>query len=232
MFCFIRFVSELWLLILHLIGTIGLFFLLFSPKNIGRCTCWAKAGLTDVKDDYAGPSAAYKRDQRLASLTAIIAVPIMLAAGASCVSLFSALTGQSLNDQEYLLTAKAAASDYAVDISKLLWDIFETNTLTDEDKELLYGLIQTQIELDQVIIDYDMTGLDDYQELHAGLQSLCRDDIEALRRIMDTIDDGFAPSKEMLRNYIGLRGENYLWVVEKIASELIRLDIEMMFDLW
>lgn len=61
----------------------------------------------------------------------------MLAASASCVSLFSALTGQSLNDQECLLTAKAAASDYAVDISKLLWDIFETNALTDEDKELL-----------------------------------------------------------------------------------------------
>lgn len=230
-FCLIRVASELWLLVLHLLGTVGLLSSLVSPQNIGGCIRWVKAGLTDVKGVRTGPSAAYKREQRLDSLVATVALIMMFGIGAFCANVISTLTGGSSDAQEYLYTAKAAAIDYSMDISKILLDISNSRTLTEENKELFYDLIQAQIEADQAIIAYDMTGLDDYQALHVGLQSMCRDDIEVLLRIQAAIEDGFVPSWELQRNYAGIRGENYLWVIKELASKFTGIAAEMAFDL-
>lgn len=227
----IRAASELWLLIVHLICMVGLLFSLFSSQNIGRCIHWLKAGLTDVKGVRANPSAAHKHNQRCTSLVAAIIVVMIFGVCALCVNRFSLLTYESSDNQEYLFAAKAATNDYTVDISKILIDVCNAKNLTQKNKELLYDLIQAQVEADQVILAYDMTGLDDYQALHAGLQSLCRDDIETLQRIKATIEDGLVPSQELQRNYYGLRGENYLWVINEVAQEFVIHAVKTAFDL-
>ena len=219
-FCFIRVVNELWLLILHLIGMVGLFFLLFSRKNISSCVRWVKAGLTDVKGIHNEPSFAYKHRKRPVPVAAVIIFVLIIGINAFSVNRCSVFIGESSDEQEYLFAAKAAISDYAVDISKILLDICNTRTLTEEDRERFYGLIDMQIEADEAILDYDMAGLEDYQMLHTGLQSLCKDDIMALQRIKKTLEDGLVPSQELQRNYVSLRGENYLWVIEDVAMEL------------
>lgn len=230
-FCLIRVASELWLLIVHLIGTVCLLFSLFRPQNISNCIHWLKAGLTDVKGVRAGPSAAYKRNQKRTALVVAIIVVMIIGVGILYTDSNSTLTGELSGDQGYLFAANIAANDYAMDISKILADIYNTKTLTIENKEFLYDLIEAQIEADQIIITYDMTGLDDYQALHAGLQSLCRDDIEALQRIRTTIEDGLVPSQELLINYISLRSENYFWVIDEISLELITLAAKMAAEL-
>ena len=138
------------------------------------------------------------------TLVATLTVVIIIAVAVFCANL---ITGQSLDNQKYLFTAKAAASDYAVYISNILWDICDTKTSTEGRGELLYALIQAQIEADQVISDYDIAGLEDYQALHAGLQSLCRDDIKAIERIRikDAIYNDMTHFRELQRNYICIR---------------------------
>lgn len=115
--------------------------------------------------------------------------------------------GDSSNEQKNLHAAKATIDNYAVDISIIIQGIWSTGGLTEEDKFRLYSLIDVQIEADQVILAYDMTGLDGYERLHIGLQNLCRDDIAVLQQIKAVIEAGPLPSQELQINYASLRAK-------------------------
>lgn len=172
-----------------------------------------------------GHSAAYKRQQRTAALAA--AGVVLAIAGAVVLT----PGGEPADGREYLFAAKAAASGYAVDISKTLWELCSGKAMMGEDTMgTLRELIQAQIAADQAVIDYDMQGLEEYQALHSGLISLCRDDIGALERIMDSIEKGEAPSRELIKNYEALRGENYLWIIGELPQQLARLNVEIALD--
>ena len=228
--CLVRLANELWLLILHLFGTIGLFLSLFSPKNIGGFIHWAKAGLTDARRVQTGSFSAYRREQRIAFIAAIIIVAGFIGIFAFVASRYPTYVDDSLVEQNYIYAAAEATNVYAVDISNALSEICNTGTLTEEDKEWFYSLIDRQIEADEVILAYDMTGLDDYQVLHSGLQSMCKDDIEALQRIKDAIEAGFVPSRELQNNYVSIRGANYLWLVKDVDEKLIEISVMAVID--
>lgn len=88
------------------------------------------------------------------------------------------------------------------------------------------------MNFDQMVIRYDISGeLEEYAELHAGLCSLCEDDLQALQSIRKSIENDMVPSTELLKNYTSLRGENYRWVIERLAGELMLLGIDQAFDL-
>ena len=224
----LRIVNEVWILFVQLVGTVALFVSLFRLKNISNCIRWLKAGLTDPKDSRAVLSEAYKRNQRKVTIIAVVAVIFAVSFGAI---LIGDGAQDPSDDLTYLVAAKAAATDYSVDISKSISDICNTGILSEEQKERFYVLIDIQIEADQAILNYDISQLKDYQELHAGLCSLCKDDIDVLQCLRALIEEGHIPSKELQKNYDSLRGANYLWVVQKLMSEFAALNVETIFEL-
>lgn len=225
----IRIINEVWMLALQLAGIAALLFSLLRPGNIGSCVHWVKAGLADLPGGRDGPSPAYRREQRHAALLGGIIIVIIIAAGIF-VPNFPASTDSSSGKQEYLTAAKAAAVDYATDISNTLLDMRGTGSLTEEKRLQFCSLIDAQIAADQTILFYDMTGLDDYQDLHAGLRSLCTDDISVLQLIRANIENGAVPSQELQLNYANIRGAYYVWVIEDIALGFTEISIEIAFD--
>lgn len=118
----------------------------------------------------------------------------------------------------YLDMALVAANGYARPIADAVWNM-QDGTAQEEDIQQLYGLLDAQAEADRAILDMDLSSMEDMEgmeEVHAGLRSLCTDDLAALERIMAALDEGREPPLELLDNYIRLRGENYLWVTQQL----------------
>lgn len=226
----LKIVNEVWMLLIQLAGTAALFISLFRLKNIGSCMRWLKTGLTNPKDSHVASYEAYMRSEQKATMIAILVVAVIFAVPFGMTLLGSGSQIPS-DDQTYLTAAKAAATDYSVDISKLVSVICSTGSLTEERKEQLYALIDVQIEADQTILNYDISQLEGYQKLHAGLCSLCRDDIDALQRLRAVIEEGRIPSKELQKNYDSLRGANYLWILQRLLPEFAVLNVGLIFDL-
>lgn len=226
----LRIANEVWMLFVELASAVVLFASLFRLRNIGKCARWLKAGLTAPKNSSAGMSESYKSLQRKSTMFSAV---IVAAFFALCLgpSLMNGGAQEPSDRQMYLNAAKAAAVDYAVDITQTISDIGTTGTFTEEQKEQFYALIDLQIEADQTLLNYDISQLDDYQEMHAGLCALCKDDLEALKRLQAVIDEGLIPSKELQKNYASLRGERYLWAVQELMSEFAGLGAEMIMDL-
>lgn len=171
----------------------------------------------------------YKRVQQKST---IFAAMIVAAFFAVCLGT-SSITNGALNPsdkQAYLNAAKAAAVDYAVDISQTISDIGTTGTFTEEQKARLYALIDLQIEADQTLLKYDISQLDDYQEMNAGLCGLCKDDMDTLQRLRAVIEEGSIPSKKLQKNYASLRGERYLWTIQELMAEFAGLEAETIMD--
>lgn len=223
----LRIANEVWLLLVQLAGVAVLFASLFRPQNIGKCFHWLKAGLTDAKYIRAGMSETYRREQRKSSIYAVVIVIVFFAVN---YGIGLGIGKDPADEQAYLNVAKAAASDYSVDIAKTLSNICMTKTLTDEEKEEFYAMIDLQIEADQTLLNYDISQLDDVQELHAGLCSLCEDDIDVLRRLQTMIDAGYVPSEELKKNYVSLRGERYLWVMQELVPEFVELGVDTILE--
>lgn len=233
-YCMIRSICELWMMAVQLCCTLCLVLSLFRPKNWIGCLRWVKRGLTDVRGVPEKNSAQkkFERQERISSAIAV-AIAIVLFGGGSLAAQMAALSkGEAVDAKNtYLDQAQMAVMGYAVDISDALLRIKTTKTLTEEEKESLYILFDAQLEVDQLILDYDITGLEDYAELHAGLCSLCVDDMRMIQKIKDSIENGLVPSEELLQNYASLRGENYLWVLEKLGQEDVEAALESAFDL-
>lgn len=223
----LRIANEMWMLFVQLVGVAVLLASLFRPKNVGRCFHWLKTGLTDAKYIRTGMSETYRREERKSSICAAVIVAVFFAIN---FGIGLGIGGDPSDEQAYLNTAKAAASDYSVDIAKTISNICMTRALTDEEKEEFYALIDLQIEADQALLNYDISQLDDFQELHAGLCDLCEDDIDALRRLQAMIDAGYVPSEELKKNYVSLRGERYLWVMQELVPEFVRLGAETIME--
>lgn len=226
----LRIANEVWMLFVELAGAVVLFASLFRPRNIVRCVRWLKTGLTAPKNSRAGMSATYQRMQRKSMIIAVVIVAVYFTLFLG-IAFKSGIADKLPNKPVYLVVAKAVTVDYAADITQTILDIETTGTLTDAQKEQLYTLIDLQMEADQMLLDYDISQLDDYQELHAGLCSLCKDDMEALKRLRAAIDEGFIPSKELQKNYASLRGEQYLWAIQKLTPEFVLLNVEITMDL-
>lgn len=214
----LRIANELCMLLVQLVGAAALLVSLFRAQNIGKCFRWLKAGLTDSKDSCTGMSDTYRRMQRRNNILVVVIVAVFFAV---CFGNVLRNDRDPSDKQVYLNAAKAVAVDYATDISQTISDILSTGSLTDKEKEQFYALIDMQIEADKTLINYDISKLEDYQELHKGLCSLCEDDIDALQRLRAMIDEGIIPAKEFQKNYVSLRGERYLWVIQKLMSEYV-----------
>lgn len=228
----IRFLGELWLLIVRLFCIICLFFSLFSIKKMKRCFCWMRNKLTDTVKKKSARDAQYKEFWHRERITyAIICIIIILVLGIP-ISIRMARINRGetvLVKEQYLSDATMASTGYSLDILDILLDIRNTKTLTEEDREKLYELIDKQIEADEAILAYDTTELEDYAELHAGLCSLCKDDIKAVKSIRTCIEKNEIPSQELQSNYVKLRGQNYSWVVETIGGEYLEMAVEGAF---
>lgn len=233
-YCVIRSMCELWRMAVQLCCTICLLLSLFRTKNWIRCLRWVKRGLTDVRGVPGKHSAPkrFERQERIASAIAVVIAIVLFGGGPLGAWMFSPSKGEAVDAKNtYLDQAKMAATDYAIDISNALLKIKTTKTLTEEERESLYILFDAQLEADQMILDYDITGLEDYAELHAGLCSLCADDMRMIQKIKDSIENGLVPSEELLQNYVSLRGENYLWVLERLGQENVGKALESAFDI-
>lgn len=233
-YCMIRSICELWMLVVQLCCTICLLLSLFRTKNWIRCLRWVKRGLTDVRGVPGKNSAQkkFERQERIASAIAVVIAIVFLGGGPLGAWMLSPSKGEAVDAKNtYLDQAKMAVMGYAIDISNDLLKIKTTKTLTEEEKENLYILLDAQLEADQMILDYDITGLEDYEELHAGLCSLCADDMRMIQKIKDSIENGLVPSQELLQNYVSLRGENYSWVLEKLGQEDVGEALESAFDI-
>lgn len=225
----LRIANEVRILFVELAGMAAAFASLFRPRNIGRCAHWLKAGLTAPKNSRADISESYKRVQRKSTILAAVIAAAFFAAGLG-PSLMNGGALKPSDKQAYLNAAKAAAVDYAVDISQMISDIGTTGTFTEEQKARLYALIDLQIEADQTLLKYDISQLDDYQEMHAGLCGLCKDDMDTLQRLRAVIEEGSIPSKELQKNYASLRGERYLWTIQELMAEFAGLEAETIMD--
>lgn len=197
-----------------------------------RCFCWMRNKLTDTVKKKSARDAQYKEFWHRERITyAIICIIIILVLGIP-ISIRMARINRGetvLVKEQYLSDATMASTGYSLDILDILLDIRNTKTLTEEDREKLYELIDKQIEADEAILAYDMTELEDYAELHAGLCSLCKDDIKAVKSIRTCIEKNEIPSQELQSNYVKLRGQNYSWVVETIGGEYLEMAVEDAF---
>ncbi len=220
--CLLRTGNELWLLVLHLAGTVGLFLSVFRWRNLQGLFQWVRDGLTDGSCTHSSPSAACRRTKRAVSVW-LAAVVLVIVAALTGYGFYLASAGE-MDETAYLSAAKAAVSDYAEQITSAVQDIRTDGILTEEDRERLYGLLRAQAEADRAVLDMDpaaLEELEDMKALHAGLCSLCTDDLAALKRIQAALEAGQAPSQELLDHYIRLRGENYLWIMQEFFEALV-----------
>ena len=88
-----------------------------------------------------------------------------------------------------------------------------------EDKDSLINLIDQQLEADQRLMDCSASISDD--RFMDGLKAMSRDDYETLKHIREKIVSDEIPSREMIRNYIAIRGQNYTWVIEEMLGDSI-----------
>ena len=228
----VRVIIESWMLFVRLVCMIGLFFSLFRINNVKRCVRWVRNGLTDDKPSRIvgeGDHIAYKRAERK-MWKAGIAISMVLFAISFAIAFVHNYRKPNQKDQ-YLQLAEEAVNGYCVDILAALTLIEDTRTLTDEERERIYKLFDDQIEADRRILDYDMTKLSDFQDLHAGLCGLCEDDIEAVESFREYLENDLVPPREVQNNYISLRKENYVWVLEELTEENLKMAVDVFFDL-
>lgn len=227
----IRFFGELWLLIVRLFCIVCLFLSLFSIKKMKRCFCWMRNNLTDtVKKPIRGTQyKEFRHREWISNVISFIIAAIVLGIPIS-IQMARINRGEIvLPKEQYLGDASMAANGYSLEILNILLDIRNTKTLSEDDREKLYELIDKQIEADEIILSYDMKELEEYAELHAGLCSLCKDDIKAVQSIRACIEKNEMPSQELQSNYAKLRGENYSWVLATISEEYIGMSVESAF---
>ena len=217
--------NELWALVVQLLGAIILLFLPFRWRTLRALFLWVLDGLRDGPHTHPEPSAVYQRRQRNA--TGIAMGVLVLIFTISCGYYgFLNTTSAETDKQVYLAAAKAAVSDYARPIADAVADMQTAGMPSDEDLQQLYNLLSAQAEADRAILDMDQSALEALAELHAGLCSLCTDDLATLERIMTSLEMGETPSLELLVNYINLRSENYLWVTEQLFLAYLIYGIE------
>lgn len=228
----IRFFAELWLLIVRLFSVVCLLFSLFSVKKMKRCFCWMINKLTDPTKT-AVQHTRYKEFRHHEWITNAIAIIIAVA----IIGIPSLIYMARMNrgeaapvKEQYLSDASMATIGYSMDILDILMNIRNTKTLTESERERLYELIDKQIEADEIILEYDAAELEDYAEFHAGLCGLCEDDITAVESIRECIERNEIPSQELQSNYVKLRGQNYLWVLETIGGEYVEMFMEKAYD--
>lgn len=229
----LRILNEFWLMAVHLFCMLYLFLYLFRIKNIRRCLGWIKTGLTD-SEKLLRPNKKYKIFWRCELIYIIIAVII------SNVVIFLPsilrITGTNYDQnifskEQYWSDADLAAFGYAEDISFILMNIANTKTLNEMDRERLYNLIDAQIVIDQKILDYDRTVIEGYAEFHTGLCALCRNDMKLIQEIRDSVEKSMIPSRELMIDYVYLRGQNFQWVLEAIAQRYQDTAVEKAYDL-
>lgn len=137
-----------------------------------------------------------------------------------------------MTKEQYLMNASVAVDSYAIDITNFLIEINNTGMLTEESRDTLYLLIEQQEEADRAVLGYDIANIgEEYQALHGGICSLCSDDLRLIQLIKESIEKGSVPSKELIKYYVDLRGENYQWVIKELAEEYLKLGVEQMLDL-
>lgn len=228
----IRLFGELWLLIVRLFGVVCLFFSLFSIKKMKKCFYWMRNKLTDPAK-ITDRDTRYKEFRRHERITNAIAIIIAIAVIGIPSSIYLARINRgeaAPTKEQYLSDASMAAIGYSMDILDILMDIRNTKILTESERERLYELIDRQIEADEIILEYDAAELEDYAEFHAGLCDLCEDDIKAVESIRACIERNEIPSQELQSNYVKLRGQNYLWVLETIGGEYVEMFMEKAYD--
>lgn len=229
---FVRVIIESWMLFVRLVCVIGLFFSLFRVKTIKRCVRWVRNGLTDDKPLRIvgeGDHIAYKRAERKMWKEAIVISMVVL--GVSFAIAFAHYYRKPNQKEQYLQLAEEAVNGYCMDIFAALTHIEDTRELADEEREQIYRLFDKQIEADRRILDYDMSELGEFQNLHAGLCGLCEDEIKAIESIREYLENDFVPPREVERNYANLRKENYSWVLEELAQENLKVSIGVFLDL-
>lgn len=199
---------------------------------MSRCVLWLRQGLADCEDAYGKGRNTYKEYKREKNVAKVIGgvITILIFGVSFVVMKLIGYQDEIIAKEQYLSTAKAAAVDYFPDISEILLNVRETNSLEDVEREELYDLIDAQIEADQNILNYDMEGVEDYQNVHDGLCSLCTEDMKILQKIKDSIDNNKVPSQELMKNYASLRGKNYLWVLEELAFGPVDIFVERAFE--
>lgn len=229
---FIRSFCELEMLLVKLFCMIGLALSLFSPRNFIRCLRWISSGLYSKRssENISHNIKKFKRQELFTSIFAGI-IAVIIFGSFVLKEIYEVNNRDSGEEIVYLADASNAAIAYAEDISAVLIQMTNEKSMTNEEKEYLYKLIDLQIEADQTILDYDMTEFEDYMELHGGLCSLCTDDIKALERIRNSIDNGLVPSQELVKNYVSLRGLHYSWVLEQLVQEYMSHGLESAYDL-
>lgn len=229
---FLRVVNEIWMLFVRLVCMVGLFLSLFRLRNIKRCVRWVRNGLTDERPPRVvgeGDHTAFKKAEKKQWKIAI-AISLVLFAVIFVIMIIRSYQAPSQKEQ-YLQLADEVAHGYSIDISAALTHIEVDQTLYDEERERLYALFDKQIEADRKILNYDMTGLDDCLNLHAGICSLCEDDIKMIESIKECLESNLVPSRELHQNYASLRGENYAWVLKELAAEELEQTVDAFFSL-
>ena len=231
-YSFLRVVSEIWMLFVRMVCALGLLLSVFRLRNIKRCFRWVKDGLTDDQPARVvgeGDHVAFRRAERKLNIIAI-AVSIVLFAAAFAIA-FIYNYQEPDKEEQYLQLADDVTHGYSEDIIAAMIRIEDSHTLSDDERKWIYDLFDRQMEADQRILDYDMTELDAYLELHVGLCGLCEDDIIMIQKIKESLENDIVPSRELQREYASLRGENYTWVLIKIAEESLQQTVDAFFDL-
>lgn len=229
---FLRVASEIWMLFVRIVCALGVLLSIFRLRNIRGCFCWVKDGLTDDQPARVvgeGDHVAFWRAERKLNIIAIAVSIVLFAVGFAIA--FKHNFQEPNKEEQYLQLADDVTHGYSEDIITAMIRIEDSHTLSDDERKWIYDLFDRQIEADQRILDYDMTELDEYLELHAGLCGLCEDDIMMIQKIKESLENDIVPSRELQREYASLRGENYMWVLIKIAEESLQQTVDAFFDL-
>lgn len=228
----LRIAGEIWLLFVRIICVLGLLLSVFRIRNIKGCVRWIQRGLTDDKSARVvgeGEHIAFKREEKKMNMIAVI-ISILLFMLVFAVTLFYNYQKPNKAEQ-YMNLADDAVYGYSKDINDVLTRIEDSHILSDDERKQIYVLFDRQIAADQRILDYDMASLDDYLELHAGLCGLCEDDINMIRSIRESLEKNIVPSRQLHRDYVGLRAVNYAWVLRRLVEEGFQWTVDAFFDL-
>lgn len=229
---FLRVASEIWMLFVRVVCVLGLSLSVFRLRNIKRCFHWVKGGLIDDQPARVvgeGDHVAFWRAERKLNVIAIAVSIVLFAVGLPIA--FIRNYQEPSKEEQYLQLAEDVTHGYSEDIITAMIHIEDSHTLSDGERKWIYDLFDRQIEADQRILDYDMTELDEYLELHAGLCGLCEDDIIMIQKIKESLENDIVPSRKLQREYASLRGENYMWVLIEIAKESLQQTLEAFFEL-
>lgn len=214
----VRFVSELWMLLLTLVTGVGIFLSLFRPKNVRQVKNWLIERLKIPKTVFTENTYdQYKKGKRRWRMKMLLWFCICF--GVVCV--WNNTHESKVDETDVFMELSYCV--YWENAPKIVAHLVQINNnggMDENVKRELFFLIEDGLdnirELEEVKNSAEYTVVKEkYPEYCNGVFSLCSLDKSYLEEFKGNIEEGLIPDRVMIEQYVKLRDEDFKWLNEK-----------------